>query len=161
MKTEKYNVTGMTCAACQANVTRCVQKLDGVEDVNVSLLANQMTVSYDENKLRPENIISAVEGAGYGASSMEKALEKDTGFRGEWQLRKKQAENSRQSMKKTADLFGCPAGAPYVYSNGLNAGPACPRLFYRHSECACFCAGSAAFNCAYNFYKQAFLSIRL
>ena len=97
---EKYNVTGMTCAACQANVTRCVQKLDGVEDVNVSLLANQMTVSYDENKLRPENIISAVEGAGYGASSMEKALEKDTGFRGEWQLRKKQAENSRQSMKK-------------------------------------------------------------
>lgn len=100
MKTEKYNVTGMTCAACQANVTRCVQKLDGVEDVNVSLLANQMTVSYDEHKLRPENIISAVEGAGYGASSMEKALEKDTGFRGEWQLRKKQAENSRQSMKK-------------------------------------------------------------
>ncbi|HJA68648.1 MAG TPA: heavy metal translocating P-type ATPase [Firmicutes bacterium] len=90
----------MTCAACQANVTRCVQKLDGVEDVNVSLLANQMTVSYDENKLRPENIISAVEGAGYGASSMEKALEKDTGFRGEWQLRKKQAEDSRQSMKK-------------------------------------------------------------
>ena len=77
MKTEKYNVTGMTCAACQANVTRCVQKLDGVEDVNVSLLANQMTVSYDEHKLRPENIISAVEGAGYGASSMEKALEKD------------------------------------------------------------------------------------
>lgn len=100
MKTEKYNVTGMTCAACQANVTRCVQKLDGVEDVNVSLLANQMTVSYDENKLRPENIISAVEEAGYGASSMEKALEKDNGFRGEWQLRKKQAEDSRQSMKK-------------------------------------------------------------
>lgn len=100
MKTEKYNVTGMTCAACQANVTRCVQKLDGVEDVNVSLLANQMTVSYDEHKLRPENIISAVEGAGYGASSMEKALEKDNGFRGEWQLRKKQAEDSRQSMKK-------------------------------------------------------------
>ena len=90
----------MTCAACQANVTRCVQKLDGVEDVNVSLLANQMTVSYDEHKLRPENIISAVEGAGYGASSMEKALEKDNGFRGEWQLRKKQAEDSRQSMKR-------------------------------------------------------------
>ena len=45
MKTEKYNVTGMTCAACQANVTRCVSKLDGVSDVNVSLLANQMTVA--------------------------------------------------------------------------------------------------------------------
>ena len=44
MKTEKYNVTGMTCAACQANVTKCVTKLAGVEEVNVSLLANQMTV---------------------------------------------------------------------------------------------------------------------
>ena len=54
MKTEKYNVTGMTCAACQANVSRCVSKLEGVEDVNVSLLANSMTVSYDESRLKPE-----------------------------------------------------------------------------------------------------------
>lgn len=51
MKKEKYNVTGMTCAACQANVTRCVQKLDGVEEVNVNLLSGQMTVDYDETKL--------------------------------------------------------------------------------------------------------------
>ena len=66
MKTEKYQVTGMTCAACQANVTRCVQKLPGVEDVNVSLLANQMTVSYDENQVNPETIVQAVEHIGYG-----------------------------------------------------------------------------------------------
>ena len=71
MKTEKYNVTGMTCAACQANVTRCVSKLEGVEDVNVSLLANQMTVSYDETKLQPDTIVQAVEKVGYGASSLE------------------------------------------------------------------------------------------
>ena len=68
MKTEKYNVTGMTCAACQANVTRCVQKLEGVEDVNVSLLANQMTVSYDEAQVHPEEIIAAVQKIGYGAA---------------------------------------------------------------------------------------------
>ena len=86
MKTEKYNVTGMTCAACQANVTRCVSKLEGVEDVNVSLLANQMTVSYDETKLQPDTIVQAVEKVGYGASSLEQqpaALEKG-GFRSEW-----------------------------------------------------------------------------
>ncbi|MFR7485452.1 MAG: heavy-metal-associated domain-containing protein, partial [Acutalibacter sp.] len=71
MKTEKYNVTGMTCAACQANVTRCVSKLEGVEEVNVSLLANQMTVSYDESKVGEEDIIQAVEKIGYGASSLE------------------------------------------------------------------------------------------
>ena len=71
MTKEKYTVTGMTCAACQANVTRCVQKLDGVEDVDVSLLANQMTVSYDETKVNPEKITSAVEKIGYGAFPQE------------------------------------------------------------------------------------------
>ena len=99
MKTEKYNVTGMTCAACQANVTRCVQKLDGVEDVNVSLLANQMTVSYDEGKVDPEKIIHAVTEIGYGASSMEQTSSKTGGFRSEWQMRQDQAEESRKSMK--------------------------------------------------------------
>ena len=68
MKKEKYNVTGMTCAACQANVTRCVQKLEGVEEVDVSLLANQMTVRYDETKLDRETILQSVQGIGYGAS---------------------------------------------------------------------------------------------
>ena len=67
MKKEKYNVTGMTCAACQANVTRCVQKLDGVEEVNVNLLSGQMTVDYDETKLDSGTIVHAVEGIGYGA----------------------------------------------------------------------------------------------
>ena len=47
MKTDKFTVTGMTCAACQANVTRAVKKLDGVSDVDVSLLAGRMTVKYD------------------------------------------------------------------------------------------------------------------
>ena len=67
VKTETYNVTGMTCAACQANVTRCVSKLEGVEAVDVSLLANRMTVSYDENQVNPAVIVEAVEKSGYGA----------------------------------------------------------------------------------------------
>ncbi len=102
MKTEKYQVTGMTCAACQANVTRCVQKLPGVEDVNVSLLANQMTVSYDENQVNPETIVQAVEHIGYGASSLEavQAQEKGGGFRSEWQSRQAQAEENQQGMKR-------------------------------------------------------------
>ena len=89
MKTEKYNVTGMTCAACQANVTRCVSKLEGVADVNVSLLANQMTVSYDETKVGEDDIVQAVEKIGYGASSLERqtASPSKGGFRSEWQAR--------------------------------------------------------------------------
>ena len=102
MKTEKYNVTGMTCAACQANVTRCVSKLEGVEEVNVSLLANQMTVSYDESKVGEEDIIQAVEKIGYGASSLEQqaAAQSKGGFRSEWQARQDQAMNSQKQMKR-------------------------------------------------------------
>lgn len=71
VRTEKFDVTGMTCAACQANVTRCVGKLDGVETVDVSLLANQMTVTYDENKMDEGRIAAAVREIGYGAPSSE------------------------------------------------------------------------------------------
>ncbi len=99
MKTEKYNVTGMTCAACQANVTRCVQKLDGVREVNVSLLANQMTVSYDEGKVNPQSIVQAVTEIGYGASPAESAAGKANDFRSEWQTRRDRAEEGRKGMK--------------------------------------------------------------
>ena len=70
MKTEKYNVTGMTCAACQANVTRCVSKLSGVSEVNVSLLSNNMTVTYDENAVTEGDICQAVSKIGYDGREM-------------------------------------------------------------------------------------------
>ena len=47
---KQFDVTGMTCSACQANVTKAVSKLDGVENVDVSLLSNSMRVEYDEAK---------------------------------------------------------------------------------------------------------------
>lgn len=102
MKTERYRVTGMTCAACQANVTRCVSKLDGVDDVNVSLLANQMTVSYDESRLDPEAIMQAVEKIGYGASALEKqeSHRDKGGFRSEWQARQSQAIENQKQMRQ-------------------------------------------------------------
>lgn len=71
MKTEKFQVTGMTCASCQAHVTKGVQKVSGVQEVNVSLLANQMTVTYDETIVDSQAIIDAVVNVGYGASSMQ------------------------------------------------------------------------------------------
>ena len=60
MKNEKFTVGGMTCAACQANVTKCVSKIDGVCDVNVNLLAGSMTVSYDESRTDSDTISAAV-----------------------------------------------------------------------------------------------------
>lgn len=64
---KKFDVSGMTCAACVANVTRTVKKLDGVRDANVNLMTNSMKVSYDENKVNDNKIIDAVEKIGYGA----------------------------------------------------------------------------------------------
>lgn len=69
MKT-KFNVTGMTCSACQAHVEKAVSSLEGVSTVNVNLLRNYMQTEYDETKVTPEKIISAVEKAGYGASKI-------------------------------------------------------------------------------------------
>lgn len=65
---QKFNVTGMTCSACSANVEKTVKKLDGVNSVEVNLLSNSMTVDYDEVHIDKTEIIKAVEHAGYGAS---------------------------------------------------------------------------------------------
>lgn len=65
---EKYNVTGMSCAACSAAVERAVNKLPGVKSAQVNLLANSMQVEYDETVLDAAGICKAVEQAGYGAS---------------------------------------------------------------------------------------------
>ena len=64
---QKFTVTGMTCSACSAHVDKAVRKLDGVCDVNVNLLGGSMTVDWDGG-LTPEQIVSAVEKAGYGAA---------------------------------------------------------------------------------------------
>lgn len=62
---DKYNITGMSCAACQAHVEKAVSKVPGVESVSVSLLTNSMGV---EGSASSEAIIKAVEDAGYGAA---------------------------------------------------------------------------------------------
>lgn len=61
---EKYNVTGMSCAACSARVERAVMAVEGVSSCSVNLLTNSMTVE----GASPEAVIAAVVAAGYGAS---------------------------------------------------------------------------------------------
>ena len=68
MKKVKFDVTGMTCSSCSAHVDKAVRKLDGVKDVNVNLLSNNMMVEYDEQAINDDKIIKAVVEAGYGAS---------------------------------------------------------------------------------------------
>lgn len=66
MKTEKFNVTGMTCAACSAHVEKAVRGVSGVGSVSVNLLMNNMVASFEE-PATVDAICKAVEKAGYGA----------------------------------------------------------------------------------------------
>ena len=65
---QKFNITGMTCSACSAYVEKNVAKLEGVEAVNVSLLTNSMSVTYDNAVLNDNTIIDTVVKGGYGAA---------------------------------------------------------------------------------------------
>ena len=75
---KKFDVSGMTCSSCVANITKAVEKLDGVSGANVNLMTNSMKVNFDENIVDDERIIGAVEKIGYGASPAgEKVKEED------------------------------------------------------------------------------------
>ncbi len=61
---EKYNITGMSCAACSARVEKAVSQTEGVVSCSVNLLTNSMMV---EGAASEDSVIAAVENAGYGA----------------------------------------------------------------------------------------------
>lgn len=67
MKKVKFDIGGMTCSACQAHVEKAANKLDGVSAADVNLPKNMLTCEFDEKKLSEQDIISAVEKAGYTA----------------------------------------------------------------------------------------------
>ena len=64
----KFDVGGMTCAACQAHVEKAVAGVDGVSAVTVNLLSGSMAVDYDESSTSPDAICQAVDRAGYTAA---------------------------------------------------------------------------------------------
>ena len=72
MSSQKFDVMGMTCSACSAHVDKSVRKLPGVKEVNVNLLANNMTVEYDPAAVDENAIIKAVQDGGYDAAVHQK-----------------------------------------------------------------------------------------
>ena len=73
MQTEQIQVTGMTCGGCTNNVTRALKAIPGVGDVNVSLADGEARVQYDERRTSPDQLKSAVKGAGYGVAVVKDA----------------------------------------------------------------------------------------
>lgn len=87
MRTEKFNVTGMTCSACSSHVEKNVGQLEGVEKVSVNLFNHTMQVTFKEDKVEEEAIIKAVQKGGYDAQRAQD---------------KKQNRSSEMTNKSTA-----------------------------------------------------------
>lgn len=68
MKKEEFIITGMTCSACSSTIQNGVNKLNGIKEAQVNLLANKMMVEYDEKQISSTQIIDTVCDLGYGAS---------------------------------------------------------------------------------------------
>ena len=67
MQKLKFEISGMTCAACQAHVQKAASSVPGVGNVNVNLLRNNMELELDETRAKPQDICTAIQKAGYGA----------------------------------------------------------------------------------------------
>ena len=100
MAQDKFDVGGMTCAACQAHVDRAVSKLDGVQSVAVNLLAGSMLVDYDPAQVSPDDICTAVDRAGYSASPVSTGA--DTAQSGSAQARSGAAHMESPTKKLEA-----------------------------------------------------------
>lgn len=100
MAQDKFDVGGMTCAACQAHVDRAVSKLDGVESVAVNLLAGSMLVDYDPAQVSPDDICTAVDRAGYSASPVSTGI--DASQNGSTQARSSAAHMESPTKKLEA-----------------------------------------------------------
>ena len=84
---DKYNITGMSCAACSARVEKAVCALDGVTSCSVNLLTNSMIV---EGNADEESIVTAVTDAGYGAvraGMQQKQTKSDDGLSGAHEIK--------------------------------------------------------------------------
>ena len=99
MKTCKFQVSGMTCAACQANVTKATLKTKGVTSAEVNLLSGQMSATFDETATNEEDIIKAVNNIGYGIKVFDTSS-KSNSLKSQWQERKENEQKEVRKMKK-------------------------------------------------------------
>jgi Cu+-exporting ATPase len=76
IETVSFPVEGMTCASCVNRITRFLTKVDGVEEANVNLASESATIRYDADKIGVEDLVAAVDAAGYVAR-LERASSAD------------------------------------------------------------------------------------
>ena len=129
---QTFDVTGMTCSACSANVERSVKKLDGICEVNVNLLANKMTVEYDEAVLNDDKIASAVIGAAVHGKKPQQKSSSDSAAAPD--NAQQEIEGMKQRLKISAVFF-----LPLIYiSMGHMLGLPVPAFMQGHSGAIAF-----------------------
>jgi periplasmic mercuric ion binding protein len=72
-QTAKFKVTGMFCNACQTKIEHALNKTDGVKSAKVDLNSGSATVTFDDAKVKPEQIIKIIEKEGYKAQVEKKS----------------------------------------------------------------------------------------
>ena len=77
MKTKVYDISGMSCAACSASVTKVVSRLEGVTECDVNLITGKMTVTFDEERVGDGDFVRVVEKAGFGIAEEKTAKKKE------------------------------------------------------------------------------------
>lgn len=97
MKKEVLEISGITCQACVAKIERKVSKMEGVEQANVNLSTGIGTFSYDNNKVKLEEIIAVIEKLGYGGK-IPKKEEKEA-------KRKEKEEKLKKEKKEFQSIF--------------------------------------------------------
>lgn len=141
---KNFDVTGMTCSACSNRVEKAVSHVPGVEDVNVNLLKNSMTVDYDETKTGLEQIIQAVTDAGYGASEKQaagspaaKSVDSTPG-----------GQKGSRTDEDSSVRFALFCGHPHDAGNGSDGRDAASGSHVRNKGCTDQCSDTVPFSSA-------------
>ena len=122
---EKFDVQGMSCAACSARVERTVNALPGVQEAQVNLLAKCMVVEFDETQIDEKEIETAVTNAGYRTS-----VAKSGGMEG--RSEGKEGENPEEEALRNRLLSSVIFLLPLMYASmGHMIGLPVPGLLHR------------------------------
>ena len=164
MREEVYDISGMHCAACSASVEKVTRRLPGVERSDVNLVAERMTIVYDETQVTPEQIIAKVEKAGFGAKLHQEKQEAAPVQTGEdpeeLELRRKKRELIVSAIFSCALLY---VSMGQMLPFGLPALPL-PDLFSMHTHPTNFAVlqlilAVPVLYCGRNFFQGGFKSL--
>ena len=111
----RFNIIGMSCAACSSNIEKAVSKLKGVQNVQVNLLKNDMIVEFNEDEINQKDIIKAVQKIGHDAN-----IEKQS------KLSSSEIINLHSQPQYLIYMLGFLPG--FAYLGGLDERLATPRL---------------------------------